>query len=142
MSPSARSLRERVAKQAQHRCGYCLTQEVVSGVPLTLEHIIPRAKGGKDVEENLWLSCRLCNEAKGVLTEAVDPQTGMRVPLFNPRTQVWVEHFAWSQDGTRVVGRTPVGGATVVALSLNSELRVRARAIWVEAGWHPPDVNR
>ena len=45
------TLRERIAEQAHHRCGYCLTQEVVSGIPLTLEHIIPRAKGGQDVEE-------------------------------------------------------------------------------------------
>lgn len=131
-------LRQRIADQARHRCGYCLTQEIVSGIPLTVEHIIPRAKAGLHVEENLWLSCRLCNEAKGVLTEAVDPQTGAITPLFNPRTQAWTEHFAWSEDGTQVIGLTPVGRATVEALSLNHEFRVRARAIWVEAGWHPP----
>jgi 5-methylcytosine-specific restriction endonuclease McrA len=94
LSLSAETLRQRVAERAQHRCGYCLTQEIVSGIPLTLEHIIPKAKGGPTVEENLWLSCRLCNEAKGVLTEVVDPQTGVTAPLFNPRTQVWAEHFA------------------------------------------------
>jgi len=139
MTPSAPTLRQRIAEQAHHRCGYCLTQEVVSGIPLTLEHIIPKAEGGQDVEENLWLSCRLCNEAKGVLTEAIDPQTGVTVPLFNPRTQVWAEHFTWSEDGTRIFGQTSTGRATVAALSLNSELRVLARAIWVEAGWHPPE---
>ncbi|PIU63940.1 MAG: hypothetical protein COS85_14465 [Armatimonadetes bacterium CG07_land_8_20_14_0_80_59_28] len=73
-----------------------MTQEVVSGVPLTLEHIIPQAQGGQTVEENLWISCRLCNEAKGVLTDAVDPESGAVVPLFNPRVQVWPNHFAWS----------------------------------------------
>ena len=136
---SAQTLRQRIAEQARYRCGYCLTQELVSGIPLTLEHIVPKAKGGQDVEENLWLSCRLCNETKGVLTEAIDPETGVTVPLFNPRTQAWREHFTWSEDGTRVIGQTPAGRATVVALSLNSGLRVRARAIWVEAGWHPPE---
>jgi len=139
MTASAQALRQRIAGQAHHRCGYCLTQEVVSGIPLTLEHIIPKAKGGREVEENLWLSCRLCNEAKGVLTEASDPETGITVPLFNPRTQAWAEHFTWSEDGTRIIGQTPTGRATAVALSLNSELRVRARAIWVEVGWHPPE---
>ena len=138
MSSSALTLRQRIAVQARYRCGYCLTQEVVSGIPLTLEHIIPKAKGGQDTEENLWLSCRLCNEAKGVLTEAIDPETGISVPLFNPRTQVWTEHFSWSDDGTSIIGQTPTGRATVVALSLNTELRIRARALWVEAGWHPP----
>jgi hypothetical protein len=135
---TAQPLRQRIAEQARYRCGYCLTQEAVSGVPLTVEHIVPKAKGGQTVEENLWLSCRLCNEAKGVLTEAVDPKSGAAVPLFNPRIQVWADHFTWSEDSTRVIGRTSTGRATVVALELNSELHVRARAIWVEAGWHPP----
>jgi hypothetical protein len=135
----APALRRRVAAQARSRCGYCLTQEIVSGVPLTVEHIIPIARGGRTVEENLWLSCRLCNESKGVLTEAVDPESGATVPLFNPRLQVWADHFAWSEDGTLVMGRTPTGRSTVDALSLNSELHIRARAIWVEAGWHPPE---
>ena len=139
MTPSAQALRQRIAEQAHHRCGYCQTQEVISGIPLTLEHIVPKAKGGQDAEENLWLSCRLCNEAKSVSTEAIDPETGVTVPLFNPRTQTWPEHFTWSEDGTRIIGQTPTGRATVAALSLNSELRVRARAIWVEAGWHPPE---
>lgn len=63
MSAISRKKRQRVAQQALFRCGYCLTQEIVSGVPLTIEHLIPKAKGGDDTEENLWLSCRLCNEA-------------------------------------------------------------------------------
>lgn len=141
MSASARQLRQRIAVQARHRCGYCLTLEVVSGIPLTLEHIIPKSRGGQDTEDNLWLSCRLCNEAKGVLTEALDPQTDTFTSLFNPRLQSWTEHFTWSEDGTQIIGLTAIGRTTVAALSLNSELRVRARAIWVEAGWHPPKLD-
>lgn len=132
------ALRERVATQAEHRCGYCQTQEVVSGIPLTLEHILPKAKGGADSEENLWLSCRLCNEAKGVSIEDRDPQTEQEMSLFNPRTQLWREHFRWSANGTVIIGLTATGRATVAALALNDELRIRARTLWVEAGWHPP----
>ncbi len=133
------ALRQRVAAQARHRCGYCHTQEVVSGIPLTLEHLSPKARGGSDAEENLWLSCRLCNEAKGVLTEAADPQTGVSVPLYNPRAQARTEHFIWDEQRTRLIGLAAVGRATIQALSLNDELRVRARAIWVQAGYHPPE---
>ncbi|MBN2589772.1 MAG: HNH endonuclease [Sedimentisphaerales bacterium] len=115
-----------------------MTQERVSGVPLTVEHLTPRAKGGNDTDENLWMSCRLCNEAKGILTDASDPETGDIVPLFNPREHVWSEHFAWSENGTQIIGRTSIGRATIMALSLNSDFRVRARALWVEVGWHPP----
>ncbi len=138
MTSSRHALRAQVAAQAQYRCGYCLTQEVVSGIPLTLEHLLPRALGGADTEENLWLSCRLCNEAKGVQIAATDPDSGAMVSLFNPRTDQWGEHFGWSEEGTKMFGRTVAGRATIAALSLNSELRVRSRAIWVEVGYHPP----
>lgn len=138
MSALSSALRQRIRQQASARCGYCLTQEIVSGIPLTIEHLLPKAKGGEDCEDNLWLSCRLCNEAKGVLTEARDPKTNLIVPLFHPRTQQWADHFAWNLAGTHIIGLTPVGRATIEALSLNSELRTLARALWVEAGWHPP----
>jgi hypothetical protein len=133
-----REQRRRIAEEAQYRCGYCQTQEVVSGIPLTIEHITPKAKGGNDENENLWLSCRLCNEKKGMLLEALDPDTGETVPLFNPRTETWSEHFTWSEDGSRIIPTTAIGRATVAGLSLNDELRVHARAIWVKAGYHPP----
>jgi 5-methylcytosine-specific restriction endonuclease McrA len=54
-----RAQRQRIAAQAQYRCGYCQTQEVVSGIPLTVEHLLPKAAGGNDEDDNLWLSCRL-----------------------------------------------------------------------------------
>ncbi|HRQ41463.1 MAG TPA: HNH endonuclease signature motif containing protein [Chloroflexota bacterium] len=133
-----RKLRPVLAVAANHRCGYCQTQEVVSGIPLTVEHLLPRAQGGKDEEENLWLSCRLCNEAKSGQTHVPDPQTDQIVSLFNPRTQQWSGHFAWSEDGTIIQGLTPNGRATIHALDLNSEFRVRSRALWVEIGKHPP----
>ncbi len=73
------------------------------------------------------------------MTEVTDPLTGNIVFLFNPRQQIWSEHFAWSEEGTQVLGITETGRATVEALALNSELRVRSREIWVKAGYHPPD---
>ena len=94
MSGVPQAVRKRVARQAGFRCGYCLTRERVSGVPLTLEHLIPQAKGGGNTEDNLWLSCRLCNEAKGVLTEFRDPGTGVPVGLFDPRRPVYEKGIA------------------------------------------------
>lgn len=138
MTYLSRKLRPKIAAQARHRCGYCQTQEVVSGVPLTVEHITPLAKGGLDEEENLWLSCRFCNEAKGILTEYFDEETGDTVPLYNPRIQDWFTHFSWDERKTHIVGLTKTGRATVVALDLNNSLRTSSRALWVEAGYHPP----
>ena len=124
--------------QARSRCGYCLTSERLTGIRLTIDHIIPVAAGGPTEENNLWLACRACNEFKGIQTQAPDPQTGEMVALFNPRTQNWREHFAWSPDGTLIIGLTACGRATVVALELNHDLIVEARRQWVRVGWHPP----
>jgi 5-methylcytosine-specific restriction endonuclease McrA len=135
---SPQEWRARLAIEAKHMCGYCLTQEAVSGIPLTLEHIIPLSKGGQTNESNLWLSCRLCNESKGVLIEFPDPQSGSNKPLYKPNTPNWNDHFQWSASGALIIGVTPIGRATIDALDLNNEFRIKSRAIWVEAGWHPP----
>ena len=102
------------------------------------EHILPVAGGGKTVRENLWLACHRCNRFKSDRTHAPDPLTGELTPLFNPRTQVWDEHFRWSRDGTEILGLTAIGRATVVALQMNNEYVVESRRFWVIAGWHPP----
>ncbi len=131
-------LRHRVREQAANRCGYCLSpQHLVLGT-LEIEHIVPRSKGGASEESNLWLACRLCNNFKSDQTESVDPQTNQRLPLFNPRQQAWADHFFWSDDGTRILGATPYGRVTVVALQLNNLVAVMVRRNWVAAGWHPP----
>jgi hypothetical protein len=61
------------------------------------------------------------------------------VPLFNPRTQPWFEHFRWSEDGIGIIGQTPIGRATVEALHMSDYPdALLVRSYWVLAGWHPP----
>jgi hypothetical protein len=131
-------LRHQVAQDAGHLCGYCLSDEALIGISLSIDHIIPVAAGGPTTRENLWLACRPCNEFKSDQTHAKDPETGKAAPLFNPRTQDWHTHFAWNDDKTHIVGLTPIGRATVAALQLNRSLLVKARRRWVRVGWHPP----
>ena len=124
---------------AKNRCGYCLSPQRLVLARLEVEHILPLAKGGSDREENLWLACPICNRYKGAKTTRVDPETGEEVPLFNPRTQDWFQHFAWSDDGIRIIGRSAVGRATVQALRLSDDPDVlTVRSYWVLAGWHQP----
>ena len=106
---------------------------------MEIDHIIPEAHGGPTVEENLWLACSACNTFKGDRTGALDPLSGEIVDLFNPRQRRWQEHFAWTSAGDYIVGRTPSGRATIVALKLNRPLLVRARRLWVRIGVHPPE---
>src|SRR5262249_50825314 len=107
----SRSLRARVARTAGHCCGYCRTPERIAGFRLNIEHIIPEARGGKTVEENLWLACHACNEFKGARIQGRDPETGKRVRLWNPRRQKWHDHFPWSADGMEIIGLTSCGRA-------------------------------
>lgn len=105
---------------------------------MEIEHIIPRARGGTSDEDNLWLACRLCNGFKRTSTHGADPATGEAVRLFNPRRQRWDEHFAWTEGGLHIAGRSACGRATVVALQLNNAISVMVRREWIAAGWHPP----
>jgi len=134
----AAALREKVRQQAGNRCGYCLAKQQLVLWALEIDHIIPVAEGGSDDEENLWLACRACNNAKRTKTEGLDPLTGRSVPLFNPRKQVWQEHFRWSISGVEIVGLTLIGRATVAVLDLNNVISAMVRRNWVTAGWHPP----
>jgi len=108
-------------------------------IRLTIEHIIPISRGGTSTRENLWLSCPACNYYKGAQVFGPDPLTGRRVRLFNPRVQDWFKHFRWDKTGTRIVGITPTGRATVSAVQLNNSLSVGARRFWIMKGPRPPD---
>ena len=132
------SLRKRVAETACFRCGYCQISQHIVGPLLEIDHIIPEAEGGTNDEENLFLACPMCNSHKATRHQATDPETQRIVPLFNPRTEIWVEHFEWIEESTVIRGKTPTGRATVAALNVNHPDVVAARRLWVIAGWHPP----
>ncbi|MEA5511951.1 HNH endonuclease [Crocosphaera sp. UHCC 0190] len=132
------ALRKKIETTDKRRCCYCLTSEANSGIPMTIDHILPRSTGGDNSFENVCLACRTCNEYKGKNTTAIDPLTGEKIPLFNPRQQQWKDHFSWSADGTKVEGLTAIGRGTVVTLRMNHAVIVSARRRWVSSGWHPP----
>jgi hypothetical protein len=129
-----------IRSAAENRCGYCLSPQHLIMARLEIEHIIPLSKGGSNEEANLWLACPICNRFKSDKVEETDPESGEPVPLFNPRSMVWSEHFRWSRDGLRIIGLTPCGRATVEALHLSDDPDVlEVRSYWIMAGWHPPD---
>ncbi len=90
------------------------------------------------VENNLWLARSACNSHKCDSTTGLDPLSGEIVPLFNPRSQSWYEHFTWTTGHDYVIGRTAIGRATVASLKLNRPLLVRARRLWVRPGVRAP----
>ncbi len=137
MSYIAQTLRQQVIERAHSRCEYCLTSQAIV-VEMEIDHVVPESAGGQTAANNLCLTCVGCNGFKLAFRTGADPETGEQTPLFNPRVERWEEHFGWSEDGTHVLGLTPVGRATVVRLRMNRQQMVDARRLWVQAGWHPP----
>lgn len=133
-----------VRNRANYLCEYCHSPERVSPSRFTMEHIVPQSLGGSDHTDNLALACRRCNERRYNFVEALDPKTGQMAALFNPRKQVWQEHFVWINDSTVIESITPVGRATCQCLDLNDERyleedSIRAtRRLWIRAELHPP----
>jgi len=54
-------VREYLLDKWERKCAYCGKKDV----PLEVEHIIPKSRGGTDRVSNLTLSCRKCNLKKG-----------------------------------------------------------------------------
>jgi hypothetical protein len=114
-----------VESRAGGRCEYCAMHQVLQGATFHIEHLMPTSRGGSSEPDNLAWSCPGCNLRKSDLTEARDPESAAVVPLFNPRTDRWPEHFRF--EGYRIVGQTPVGRATAWLLDLNHPRRVLIR---------------
>lgn len=138
MATISRALAQQVRERAGHRCEYCQTSEWLSGQRHEIDHIFPRSLGGATHLDNLCLACATCNGFKSDRTHVPAPDSGEPVPLYNPRTDKWDEHFAWDAEGTRLEGLTLCGRVTVALLRMNSPLIVSARAVWVAVRRHPP----
>jgi hypothetical protein len=90
-----------------------------------IDHVIAEKHGGATETNNLAYACAQCNRFKGSDIATIDPQTGQIVPLFNPRTQSWHEHF--NLDGAVIIARSPSGRATERLLQLNQVDRILLR---------------
>ncbi len=79
--PPRRFMREYVLSKWKRQCSYCCA----TGIPLQVEHIVPKSRGGSDRVSNLTLACEPCNRRKGTQTAsefgfpAIQAQA--RVPL-------------------------------------------------------------
>jgi 5-methylcytosine-specific restriction endonuclease McrA len=59
-------VREYMLEKWGRKCAYCSR----TGLPLQIEHIIPKSRGGSDRISNLTLACEGCNQRKGTRTAA------------------------------------------------------------------------
>ena len=74
-----------VAIRDDRRCQYC--NETVSYDDQTLDHVLPRSRGGKSTWENLVLACKPCNSKKADQTPEEAEMPLLRKP-FRPKAGI------------------------------------------------------
>jgi len=132
MTRVSAALRNAVREQAGRRCEYCRLPERESPYPFHVEHIIAIQHDGLTEADNLAWACLQCNKAKGPNIAGLDRETGELARLFDPRRQVWADHFEIA-DG-EIIGKTAVGRVTTRLLRFNTAQRVDLRRELVSAG--------
>ena len=135
LSRISAALRREVRERAKECCEYCLVAESEVVFPHEPDHLIARKHGGPTVSENLALACFDCNRFKGTDIASVDLVTGEVVSLFNPRTQLWSDHF--QLEGGRIVPLTATGRVTEQLLRLNLPIRIEIRRRLAALGNYP-----
>lgn len=131
-------LRLEVVLRAGEICEYCLVHRDDSCFGYAVDHVISVKHGGRTELDNLALACASCNQRKGTDVGSILPPGGKFVPLFNPRSDVWSEHFRLSKDAVIIHPRSDVGRVTVRLLGLNDFDRQVERTLLREDGGYPP----
>ncbi|MCU0326479.1 MAG: HNH endonuclease [Spirosomaceae bacterium] len=82
--------RQNVFRRDSNKCVYCGSHE-----DLTLDHLIPKSKGGKTNWDNLVTACRRCNSRKG---DNTPEEAGLKLPRkpFKPSFIMFLRDFSGS----------------------------------------------
>ncbi|MGO8672739.1 MAG: HNH endonuclease signature motif containing protein [Capsulimonadaceae bacterium] len=116
----------RVLSTSRRRCVF----------PFEIDHVISEKHGGVTSATNLALSCLFCNRNKGSDIATLATNSLSLVRLFNPRLDLWGDHFRLSDD-LRILGVTEVGQATTRILDFNTPDRIQERLELRIAGRFP-----
>jgi len=118
-------LRRLVFERAVGRCEYCCVGESDTFYGCQIDHIIAEKHLGTTTEDNLALTCAYCNRYKGSDIGSIARSIGQFVRFYNPRTDVWHEHFRF--ENFEIVPLTPIGEATCTILRFNDPDRILER---------------
>ena len=80
--------RKNILRRDNHRCQFC-----GSTSNLTIDHIIPKSKGGEDDWENLTTACIKCNNKKGDRTPEEAKMNLLSIPK-KPSHITFIKNFA------------------------------------------------
>lgn len=79
--------RKNILKRDMYKCVYCGR----SDLPLTIDHIIPKARGGEDNWENLVTACVVCNNRKGDRTPD-EAELNMKFKPYKPHYIMFISN--------------------------------------------------
>jgi len=105
--------RRNVLERDEHTCQYCGRR--LDSARLTIDHVIPRSRGGQTVWENVLAACDRCNDRKGDRT----PEEARMKPLRGPRRPRWAagaglrRGLRRKESWRRFLEGTPGGGVIV-----------------------------
>lgn len=84
-----------------YTCCFCKKFLFYEREKLTIDHIIPKSKGGKSVWENLVSSCIECNNKKG--NKIIYPEKKPKKPTFQELLEqitqmpIYIDHYSWKK---------------------------------------------
>jgi len=85
--------RKNILRRDHHKCQYCHRTDL----PLTIDHIIPKSKGGDDSWENLVAACVKCNNKKGDRSPEEAAMALIKKPT-KPSHITFMKHFIGKID--------------------------------------------
>ena len=106
-------------------------------VTFPLDHIHLKSLGGSRTLDNLALACPWCNGFKGDSVSDRDEVSGRKTRLFNPRIDVWKDHFRWSRNRLRILAKSDIGRATIHRLQMNVRDAQLCRSFLITLNVHP-----
>jgi 5-methylcytosine-specific restriction endonuclease McrA len=86
--------RKNLFRRDEFRCQYCGRKDV----PLTIDHVIPRSRGGGESWENLITACKSCNSLKGNRTPAEAGMTMLQKPVMPSHITLMRRHYLSISD--------------------------------------------
>lgn len=128
------ALRREVIERAKHCCEYCLIHEDDTLNRHEVDHVIAEKHRGLTISVNLCYACFICNRNKGSDLASLTDEDAL-VRFFNPRTQVWSEHFRI--EGDRIIPLTPEGEVTERIFGFNTPDRCEERRLLQQINRYP-----
>jgi hypothetical protein len=126
------AIRQQIRERADGRCEYCRLPDAYATFSHQVDHIVPQRHGGTDDISNLAWACFRCNNSKGTDIASFDSETSEFVFFFNPRKQLWDNHFTMIEG--IIEGQTATGRVTVRLLRMNDPERADTRRDLIDAG--------